>query len=291
MKDTRSILRLLFAAAGAAACAGVVAALAPPVVRAESPVPARARPAGAHPPETWLSGNRIRLTAAAKDDPKSITYSFTVAGNGDLKIEIEDRSGSIPSSGEMLLVSNRFLGVRGLSLARDYEIDALDAAALSWQLVARLLERGAPGDPKKVSRAARVSVVERQAPLTVSTTSGEETFPPPWEAQGRVNPLGDGRVFFELIFASRTTPRVPATPRSPAPPMGTAEMRYSGTWERTSPPPEIRDSASLAGWTIFALGNYKRKTSQGSIVDYGATPVAERYGTVGDLRRAAVAGK
>jgi hypothetical protein len=245
--------------------------------------PKPAKPAKPAKPIGWLDGNRVRLTVSPKLGGTEITYGLTVAGNGDLRIEIEDRSGKEGASGEMLLVSSRFLATRGLKLPKDYEVDVLDAAALSWQLAARLLERGAPGDPGKAARSVRIAVVERQTPLTVSTTSGQETFPPPWSVEGRASPLGGGRVFFEMTFASRTS----------APPPNPTEvaMRYSGTWERVSPAPEIADSTSLSGWKLYALGQYRRKTSQGPITDYGATPVAGPYATVGELRRAAAAGK
>jgi hypothetical protein len=244
---------------------------------------APARPTPKPSPSGWLDGNRIRLTVSPKVGGAAVTYGFTIAANGDMRIEVEDRSGKEGASGEMLLVSSRFLATRGLKLPKDYEVDALDAAALSWQLAARLLERGAPGDPGRAARTVRISVVEREKPLTVGTTSGEETFPPPWSVEGRASPLGDGRVYFEIVFASRTS----APPPSPT----EVAMRYSGTWERLSPAPAIPDGTSLSGWTLYALGQYRRKTSQGSIIDYGATPVAERYATVGDLRRAAAAGK
>jgi hypothetical protein len=197
-----------------------------------------------------------------------------------VRIEIQDPSKKPGSSGELLLVSGRFLASRGIVLAKGYEIDQLDAAVLSWQLVGLLLDRGAPGDPATIDRPVRIQVVERREALRISTTSGEQSFPPPWTAAGRAYPLGTGRIFFEVSFHSKTLP-LPGGSSDPT------AMRYSGSWERVSPPPEILDSARLDGWTLYALGPYRRSTSRGSFLDYGATPVAEHYSTVGDLRRAA----
>ena len=168
-------------------------------------------------------------------------------------------------------------------LPHDTEVDVLDAAALSWQLAAKLLERGMPGDPAKAARSTSIAIGEPASPLAVTTTSGAATFPPPWSARGRASPLGGGRVYFELLFSSKQPDGAPAK--------GDVAMRYSGTWERMSPPPAISDSTSLTGWRLYTLGMVRRRTSRGELMDYGATPVSERFDTVGDLRRASAAGK
>lgn len=230
----------------------------------------------------WLDGNRIRLTVAPKGEGRSVTYGYTVSPGGDVRIEVEDRTGETEKSGEMLLVASRFLAARGFDLPRGYEIDTLDTAVLSWQLAGRILDRGAPGDPARMAGPVRIDALERRTPLSVSTTSAEETFAPPWSVRGGAHPLGGGRVFFDVTFAARTT-------APPAP--GAAEVRYSGTWEKLVRPVPLPDETSLSGWKVYALGPFRRKTSQGAIVDYGATPVAENYSTLGDLRRAAAAGK
>jgi len=247
--------------------------------------PARTPPAGAAgEPSGWSRGNRVVLNVADSAGNPSPSYTYFCSRSGDIRIEIQDPAKKPGSSGELLLVSGRFLASRGIVLAKGYEIDQLDAAILSWQLVGLLLDRGAPGDPEKIGKPVGIQVVERREALTVSTTSGEQTFPPPWTVTGRAYPVGAGRIFFEISFRSKTMP-IPGG--SPDPTV----MRYSGTWERVSPPPEILDSARLDGWTLYSLGPYRRSTSRGPFVDYGATPVTQRYSTVGDLRRAASAGK
>jgi len=228
-------------------------------------------------PSGWLYGNRIALTVSSRGGADSITYTFAIARNGDMRIQTEARSNGAESSGELLLISGRFLATRGADLPKGYEIDTVDAAALAWQIAGQLLERGAPGDPGSLRGPVRIQVVESRAPLHVSTTSADASYPPPWTARGHANPLGGGRVYFEIIFDCR----------SPVPPAEATEMKYSGTWERSAAPPEIDDVMSLAGWKVFTLGTIRRKDVSGEILDFGATPLAGAYATVGDLRRSA----
>jgi hypothetical protein len=263
-------------------CFGAVLALT--AIARISSAETTARPAAAPTPSprSWLQGNRVRLTVVEHGGAKSVTYTFAIAPGGDMRIGIEEREGGTDTSRELLLISGRFLAVRGAKLPPGYEIDALDAAALSWQLAGRLLTTAAPGDPSNLRAPVRIALSESRAPISVSTNSAEETFPPPWSARGRVNPIGDGRIDFDFAFSFHSS----------VPPSEAMEVHYSGRWENASPALAIEDGTSLSGWSVYVLGSRRRnEKGQGEMVDFGATPVKSAYGTVGDLRRLARAGK
>jgi hypothetical protein len=192
-----------------------------------------------------------------------------------MQIDIEERSPKESASGTVLLLSGQAMATWGLKLEPGYEIDAVDGAGLSWQLVNQLLQRGAPGDPRSLKKAARIDVVEEKEPISVSTTSAGGSYPAPWTAKGSVEPLGGGRIAFDIAF----------TCTAPGPPPKTLHLVYSGTWEQLRPLPVIPDATSLKGWVIHRIGPIHRSDSGGQILDYGATPTADQYLTVGDLRK------
>ena len=192
-----------------------------------------------------------------------------------MRIGIEEQTPQGTSATEILLISGRFMASRGSKLEKGYEIDTVDAAALSWQIAGQILGRASPGDPARLRAPVRIALAENRVPIHVVTSSAEETFDPPWSAQGRINPIGNSRVDFEIVFAFR----------NPMPPSAAMEMRYSGRWERSPTSPALPDSMSLDGWSIYALGAQRRRDKDGVAVDFGASPLPQRFSTVGELRR------
>jgi hypothetical protein len=205
-----------------------------------------------------------------------VTYKFLIARNGDMEIELAGQPPKENLVGSLLLISGRVMATLGLKLEPGYEIDTVDGAGLSWQLASQLLERGAPGDPRKLKQPVEIDIVEKKASLNVSTTSASGSYPPPWTAKGIVNPAGRGRVTFDLRFGFR----------DPSEAQKTYELRYSGTWEQAEPPPVIEESRTLKGWAIYWIGPIHRSDAGGQILDYGASATQEQYATVGDLRKA-----
>lgn len=268
--------------AAAATATGALAAvlLACGTARAQAPRAGAAASGG-----SWLQGNRIRLTVspggAATPQTGAITYTFSIAADGDMRIAIDEQTPRGNSGTEILLISGRFMASRGSKLEKGYEIDTVDAAALSWQIAGQILGRASPGDPVRLRAPVRVALAENRVPIHVVTSSAEETFDPPWSAQGRINPIGDSRVDFEIVFAFR----------NPMPPSGAMEMRYAGRWERSPIPPALADATRLEGWTVYALGAQRRRDKDGVAVDFGASPLPQRFATVGDLRRSLADGK
>jgi len=235
-----------------------------------------AQPSPAVAPSSWVAGNRISLTVASLDEPGSVTYGFLIAANGDMQIDITEHGAKENSSGTILLISGRVMATQGLRLEPGYEIDTVDGAGLSWQLASRLLERGAPGDPRRLKQPVQIDILEKKDSISVGTTSASGSYPPPWTAKGTVKPAGLGGARFDVAFGFR----------DPGAPQRTFELRYSGTWEQEQPPPQIDDSRSLKNWTIHWIGPTHRSDAGGQILDYGASPTQDRYATVGDLRKA-----
>jgi hypothetical protein len=224
---------------------------------------------------SWLGGNRITLKVSAPGEADSAVYGLLIAANGDIQINIDTHSAKDTTSGVILLISGRVMATQGLKLDPGFEIDAADAAGLSWQLASQLLERGFAGDPRNLKQSVQINVAEKELPINVGTTSASATYPPPWTARGTVQPAGGGRVAFDITFGIR----------APGPPPRQFEFRYSGTWERAQPPPVIDDTRSLKNWTIHRIGPTHRSDAGGQIFDYGASPTQDKYATVGDLRK------
>ncbi|MEP6993321.1 MAG: hypothetical protein ABI968_02280 [Acidobacteriota bacterium] len=204
-----------------------------------------------------------------------MSYRFLIAVNGDIRIDVDQQSPAQTWSGSVLLISGRAMATRGLKLEPGSEIDVADGAGLSWQLASQLLERGAPGDPRKRKQAVAIDVLETKDPISVSTPSAGGSYPAPWTAKGWARPLAGGRLAFDFTFGF-------PNPESPS---KHYEVGYSGTWEQAQPHPVIEDTMSLHDWVIHSIGPIHRSDAGGQILDYGASPTPDRYATVGDLRR------
>jgi hypothetical protein len=81
-----------------------------------------------------------------------------VGADGDARIAVDIRDGSSRTKGTIILIAGRWMLTRGFLPTLGAEIDEMDTAALTTQLVMRLLEAGlpkgspTPGSPQHASR-------------------------------------------------------------------------------------------------------------------------------------------
>lgn len=225
--------------------------------------------------EPWTAANHGRVDVSAAGDPTQLSYELWISPTGETRIHMAGEEPGKQHSRDMLLVAGRFLAVHGDALEPGYEIDALDAAALEWQLVAKLLDHAVPGGPPAGPTQIPIAVNEPKVPIEVSTASAAGSYPAPWSAAGQATRDSAGRVLYRIDF--RFTP--PAA-KQPTPP-----THLEGFWEILAPPPAIPDSFSLAGWKLYQLGPVKHQTPEGERQEYAATPLAGDAKTVGELRQ------
>ena len=96
--------------------------------------------------------NDIRVLRTEAERPGSTSSHFEVSPNGDARIAVELRDGGAHTSGTILLIGGRWMLTQGFAAKGGKEIEALDAAALSSQLVIVLLTAALPEGPPAPGR-------------------------------------------------------------------------------------------------------------------------------------------
>lgn len=224
----------------------------------------------------WSRFTRINLaqTGPGKDDSSAWRGHFD-RERGDLRVDVDSRWGRTTMKGSIALIGGRTMLSRGLDLERGYEIDALDAPVLAFQLAMILMTRVFPEGPGRIDSEQLIDHRGEQ-PIRLATQSAGGTIPAPWTLKGRIRKLPDGSLPFELAFAW--------TGES-----GGSEVQMSGSFGMREGP-VFEDSASLEGWKVYGVGPQKYEREGSTILDYGARP--EQAGdlrTIADIRAAIAA--
>jgi hypothetical protein len=175
--------------------------------------------------------------------------------------------------GAIILVAGRWMLTRGFTPAPGAEIDEMDTAALTSQLVIKLLEAALPNGPPAPGSPRHVSFSEKANPIEVATTSASGEYGPPWSIDGTVTVQAPGAVAtYRLLFNFSAGGRP-------------VSMKLAGSVAETSTLVNVPDSMALSGWTIHKVGPYQQQMSDGTKLDYGARSQALKATTVGELRK------
>jgi hypothetical protein len=225
-----------------------------------------ALPAAAHLAEgsaAWAP-NDIRVLRSETGRPGSTSTHFEIAANGDARIAIEQHDEGAHISGTILLIGGRWVLSQGFASRAGKEIEALDAAALSSQLVIVLLTAALPGGPPAPGPPQHVRFAEKVQPIRIATASTSAEYRAPWTVTGSVSvPEAGAPASYQLSFtyseegAART-------------------LDFSGSVANDKSPLDLPDSMRLAGWKIRRIG---------TTPDSGAHPAAPRAATLGELRQ------
>jgi hypothetical protein len=239
-----------------------------------APVPARAQSyVAAGAPGAWsdFTTMTIRVADRAGAGTRS-DWSFERLGpGGDLSILGRTSDGRTNARVEMLLVNERAWLVKGAALPPDGEIDLLDGAALTLQLVLRLLELAHPGGPASLGGEVAVERKTNPEGLRVATPSMSGAFGPPSTLSGVLKPAGPDGVAYRLAFDHGVGPARQAE-------------AFTGTWGRLSRPRTLEDRADVSTFALYELGPRAVPSGIVTIMGYGAIerPSAP---TIAEVRR------
>ncbi len=250
----------------------VSAALAVALLLFATPAPAQPYAAGgASGPWSDFTTLTIRTVDRTGSGARA-DWSFERLGPGrDLSILGSTANGGAAGRVEMLLINERAWLIKGAGPPPDGEIDLLDGASLSLQLVLRLLELAHPGGP--ASLGSNVAVHRKAIPdgIRVVTPSASGEFDPPNTLSGMLKPGGPDRVAYHLIFDHSA-----------------AAVRQSGTftgaWARLAQPRTLEDRADVTTFALYELGPRPVPSGIVSIMGYGARRVRPAA-TIGDVRQ------
>ena len=200
------------------------------------------------------------------------TVTFTNAASGDMQIEFAGSSNGAHQAGKMIVVGGRILVANGLEFRPGAEIDTLDAPTLEVQLALKLLSKAVPGGPTQVKASQVISLEQQKDPIEVATPSASGAYAVPWSLTGRIVRGAQDRLSFTLTFTCKEAP---------------GSITIAGMWEKTSPAPVLPDNLSLVGWRAFKIGPYTKQQAGGTIFDYGAQELPNKFETLGQARAAA----
>jgi hypothetical protein len=220
----------------------------------------------------WVAKDvSVVLTVPGQDG--AANTRLEVGADGDARITVDNREGSSRTKGTIILIAGRWMLTQGFAPTPGAEIDEMDAAALTTQLVMRLLEAGLPKGPPNPGSPQHVSLSEKTNPIQVTTTSASGEYGPPWSIDGTVSVKAPGapatyRLRFTFSDEGRAT-----------------TMNLAGSVADPSPPIFFPDSMTLSKWSIHKIGPYKQQLPDGTRYDYGAQPQTPKVTTVGELRK------
>lgn len=221
----------------------------------------------------WFKPNAASIAIGVPGSAGTIVYDYEITPSGDFRIQATTSNSGKSTRGSMMLVAGVLLA-KDIPMSAGREIDAIDAPALTLQVVNTLLGYAAGILPSEVQGRIPVNLKETVIPIHVNTNSAAGDYPAPWSLQGFIAPARKRAVEFDLVHTFTG-------------PDGKEETtHYEGRWEQRASSPVLADSTSIAGWKVYRLGPIKRTTPEGYILDYGATPSQDSYRTLGELRKA-----
>jgi hypothetical protein len=149
------------------------------------------------------------------------------------------------------------MAVQGPIIEHGYEIDALDAPVLEYQLVLKLLSKALPNGPAQISGKRDIDLKEEKEGISLATPSAGGAIPEPWSLRGELTLEAPDIVNYKLTLRWRASNSAEIS-----------ETTLVGELSKSANA-KIDDSMSLEGWNLFGVGVQTRKTDSGTIFDYG----------------------
>jgi len=228
----------------------------------------------AEAPATAWAANNIRVSQSETGRAGSTNTHFEVAANGDARIGIEQREDGTHVTGTILLIGGRWMLTQGFTSKPGKEIEALDAGALSSQLVIVLLTAALPGGPPAPGPPQHVRFAEKAKAIRIATASTSAEYHAPWTVTGSVTvPEAGAPASYQLSFTYSD--------------QGTARtLDFAGSVGNEKSPLDLPDSMKLAGWKVSRLGATPESSASGTQPGAGAPRAPPKVATLGELRQA-----
>ncbi len=213
----------------------------------------------------WKDPSSVRLEVDFPGDGYHASWELFRCACGDLLVHSELNAPGQVVRGEIVLVANRAVLMRGYDPANAQEI-SFDAPGLMMQLALRLLERTAPEGPGSISKKTDVAMEDKVNFINLDTGAAAGTFPAPWSVSGSIWPQNDTERRFDLRFKF-----VAADPNGGDAQEG--EMRLSGIAQYATGEFPLAPGTELSGWDL----SWRDEQD-------AAIPEAEKIATLEQLR-------
>jgi hypothetical protein len=223
----------------------------------------------------WAEADHIVVQTTRPNDSSYWRIELQTTPQDSARIDIEVRDDKQTEKGTILVVE-RGMATKDLTVVQGYEIDALDVPVLQTQLVLALLRRAFPRGPAAVREEDRVDITERRSRIEVA--AGHAAFAVygvPWSLRGAVRRKQGGLIEYALTF----TAFVGSVSGGQA---SRLVCQLAGMVRKLPNPFALPDSFALQGWRVFRLG----PSLERSCLDYVARPLETPCRTVAELRQA-----
>ena len=219
------------------------------------------------------SPDDIHVSRSIPGQPGSATSHFEIAQNGDARITIERREGSMHATGTIVLIGGRWMLTQGFAAAPGKELESLDLAVLNSQLVVVLLTAVLPDGPPPAGAPQHVRFVEKTNPIRIATATSATEYLAPWTVVGTVTvPTADAEATYQLSFTYSD--------------QGLARtMDFTGSVGNARSPLDFPDSMKLAGWKIHRLPQSLESSLTAADPGSAPHPGAPPPDTLGKLRQ------
>jgi hypothetical protein len=217
----------------------------------------------------WRDLNAIALQVSF---PGAAGYAewdgtFDNASN-DFRLDTELFDGEAMRKGTILVVGGLVMAVQGEMVKPGLESKLLDGAALSQQLVYRLLDTALPQGPEAVDGVLQIEYASADDGMRLATTTAEGVVAAPWRVTGNVKKLDPGTVEYDLQLAS-------GGPSALADGDGNYNPHLVGRLSRQATA-TLDGSMSLVGWRTYSAD----PSADDEVVATGKT-----FRTVADVRK------
>jgi hypothetical protein len=173
------------------------------------------------------------------------------------------------------MVGGLVMAVRGEVVKPGLELNLLDGAALSQQLVYRLLGTAIPAGPQAIGQTRKVDYTSENLDLQLATPSAEAIVSAPWSVTGSVKQLSGNIIEYDLSLHSGGGGMAGAD--------NTYNPHLSGRLSRTDAA-RLDDSISLEGWKTYNIAS-RADTGYGAAFTEGIHSSTRPYRTVADARK------
>jgi hypothetical protein len=228
-------------------------------------------------PGHWLDLNTIAVKVSYPGTPGYAMWrgKFDSASN-DYQLDSEMSDGNATRAGTILMVGGLVMAVRGEVVKPGLELSLLDGAALSQQLVYRLLSTAIPAGPQAIAHTQKVRYASDSLPILLSTPSAEAVVSAPWSVTGTVKQLTGGTIEYDLSVHSGGGSAGGA--------ISAYNPHLAGRLSRTASA-RLDDSISLAGWKTYDVASRVDAGNGASMAVAGIHTSARPYRTVAEVRK------
>ncbi len=217
--------------------------------------------------------NDISVSQSEPGQEGIASTHFEVAPNGDARIAIDRRGASTHTTGTILLIGGRWMLTQGFAASGGKEIESLDLAALSSQLVIVLLTAALPEGPPAPGPPQHVRFAEKTNPIRIATASASAEYRAPWTVAGTVAVPGAGAAANYQLSFTYSDQGVSRT------------IAFAGSAGNAKSPVDFPDSMKLSGWKIRALPQSPESALTAVQPDSQARPAPPKAATLGELRQ------